>query len=197
MSHEVKRYEWNGSQIETRTTDEREVFVLVDLIGPLGFPSKKGLEKAFGRARKEIGEETWTTPIRGVDGRRRSANVITPLGVHILAMHVENEVGVAFRSWVTETFLRPHLSGARMVTAEQFAALVAERDALKSEAERTHEVMRILGNKDHDIGGGQGRTSREVAEQARISTEGALVLAMTCGVVALIVVMGWVVEVLR
>ena len=45
--------------------------------------------------------------------------------------------------------------------------------------------------------GGQGRTSREVAEQARISTEGALVLAMTCGVVALIVVMGWVVEVLR
>jgi len=31
--------------------------------------------------------------------------------------------------------------------------------------------------------GGHGRTDREVAEQARISTEGALVLAMTCGVV--------------
>ena len=45
--------------------------------------------------------------------------------------------------------------------------------------------------------GGQGRTSQEVAEQARISTEGALVLAMTCGVVVLILACGWIVEALR
>jgi hypothetical protein len=44
--------------------------------------------------------------------------------------------------------------------------------------------------------GGQGRISQEVAEQARISTEGALVVAMTAGVVALIVACGWIVEVL-
>lgn len=133
--HEIKRYEFNGHSIEPRIEGGEMLFSFDDVAALCEYETRTEAHRLFRKHRKEFtSEEVMTVVSTVVRGRAYKADFLTPLGLYHYAMLVKTAVGPRFRAWVVETFLRPYLSGARMVTPEMADALRAERDSWRTRA---------------------------------------------------------------
>ncbi len=135
-----------------RVEGDTLAFSFKDVATLCAFSTERAARRVFQRNKAEFTpDEVIGVNLTPVPGRRAySAMHLTPLGLYHFAMLCGTEVGPRFRAWVVETFLRPHLSGARMVAREDFdalrlqvASLVSERDALRDERGNARTDLRL------------------------------------------------------
>lgn len=135
---QIQRYAFEGTPLDAILVNERPMFTAKALARPLGFSDARGVLRLFKRNAAEFPATEVTVVNLTTEHGTRTAQAFSPVAAHLLGMFAATPEGATFRRWLLDTFIVPHLSGARMVSREDFdalrlqvAALVSERDALR------------------------------------------------------------------
>lgn len=139
--HEIAKHEFEGHAIpEYEIEGSRRVIICADLARALGL-TESGMRKIIERNQSELpSSEVWRDKLSR-QGQTRTAWVCDRLGAHHLAILASTPEGARARQWTLATFIKPYLSGARMVTPDEFQAMKGERDFYKKMAGDAVPIM--------------------------------------------------------
>ena len=145
--NEIRKYEFEGRVVEPRMEGDECLFSFADIRTLCDYRDARSAMRAFRKHRSEFAaDDVVMVATPATVGRRAySTTYFRASGLYLFGLIAQTDIGARLRPWVMQTFIRPHLSGARMVPADRLSALEQALASLLEERKADRELIKQLG----------------------------------------------------